>query len=118
MTFTIKQNDTRPKYVVALKDDFGQPGEAPINLTTATSVKLKLREHDTVGAPKINRTCSITDAANGVVTFTWIAGDLDTVGTYDSEFEITWSDGGIETVPNGSGDDYLVVEVVDDLDNP
>lgn len=118
MTFSIKQGDTRPKYVVALKDNFGQPGEAPIDLTTATSVKMKMRKTGTTGAPKINATCALTTPAQGVVTYTWATGDTDTPATYDVEFEITWADTGIETVPNGSGADYLTVDVIDDLDTP
>jgi hypothetical protein len=33
--FEIGQNDRRPLFVVVLKDDFGQPGETVVNLTTA-----------------------------------------------------------------------------------
>ncbi len=56
--------------------------------------------------------CSITDADTGEVTYTWAAGDTASSGTYDLEFEITWADGGVETVPS-SGYETVVIE--DDL---
>lgn len=114
MAFTVKQHDTAPSYVVDLADEFGLPGETPINLTTATSVKFLMRETGGTGAPKVTAAMTIVDAANGRVQHDWGATDTDTVGTFDIEFEITWSDGTIETVPN---DSYLSVEVVDDLDD-
>ncbi len=112
MAFTIKENDTRPAYVAALKDDYGLPSESAINLTAATSVKFKMRPV-AGGALKVDGTMTIVSAAAGTVQYVWIAADTDTVGTFDVEYEITWSDGGVETVPN---DGYDTVIVVDDLD--
>jgi len=118
MAFTIKQNDTAPAYVADLLDDYGLPGESAINLTSATSVTFKMRLADTTGTPKISDAMTITTAANGRVTYEWQTGDTDTAGTYNVEFEILWTDGTIETVPNGADPDaqYLTVEIVDDLD--
>jgi hypothetical protein len=112
MAFTAKQHDTAPSYVVDLKDNFGLVGQTAINLTAATSVTFLMRKHGQTGAPKVSSAMTVVDAANGRVQHNWGATDLDTVGSFDVEFEIAWSDGTIETVPNGS---YLTVEVVDDL---
>ena len=112
--FTIKQNDTRPVYVTTLQDNVDTTPVA-IDLTNATGVKFKMRTHGSTGIPKVNQPMAFVNRANGQVSYTWTTGDTDTVGTYDVEFEITWNDGGIETVPN---DSYKTVNVVDDLDSP
>ena len=73
-----------------------------------------MRLTDTTGAPAVDHAMTITDAANGRVTYAWQAGDTDTPGAYDVEFEILWSDSTIETVPNNG---YESVIVTDDLDD-
>jgi hypothetical protein len=113
MAFKIKNGDTAPAYVVDLQDDVDTT-PAAINLTSATSVTLKMREHGTTGAPVLDEPMTITTAASGRCTYEWQTGDTDNTGTYDVEFEILWNDGTIETVPN---DGYLTVEITDDLDD-
>jgi hypothetical protein len=112
--FTIKEHDTRPTYIATLKDAFGTGGEAPINLSAASQVRFIMRLADFSGdtPAKVNAPMTITDAANGIVTYPWATGDTDTPGTYSVEFEIRWADGTVQTVPEG---DYLQVVVVDDL---
>lgn len=105
MAFNIKQGDTRPKYVAVLTSN-----GTPIDLTNATSIKFLMRVEGQ--APKINAAAAFTDRPNGQVTYTWTGSDTDTVATYQGEFEITWSDGGVETVPN---DGYLRIEIEDDI---
>lgn len=112
MAFKIKQNDRRPLFVVALKDNFGEPTEAPVNLTTATSVAFSMREAG--GGPvKINRaSAAITSAATGEVTYSWGTTDTDTVASYEAEVEVTWNDTKVETFPN---DSYWSIEITDDI---
>jgi hypothetical protein len=111
MAFTIKQDDTRPVYVVPLVSDFGGAND-PIDLTDATAVKFLMRLQGDTGPPKVNAPAVITDAAAGEVTYTWDAADTDVAGTYEVEFQITWSDGGVQTIPN---DSYFTVEIKTDL---
>ncbi len=68
---------------------------AAVNLTNST-IKFKMAA---VGesTTKISAGCSIPDAANGQYTYTVQAGDLDTLGTYHAELEITYSGGKIIT---------------------
>lgn len=109
MAVSYKQNDTTPPYIVALKsvtDDV----EATVDLTLATSAKFLMREAG--GAVKVNGTATISDAANGEVTYTWGTADLDTAGVYDAEVQVTWTGGAIETFPNGG---YNRIRVVDDI---
>lgn len=105
--FTIKQHDTRPNLQVPLLDN-----DAAIDLSTATAVKFLMAPH-AGGALVVSRACVIVSAVAGVVRQIWQAADTATVGLYDAEFEITWSDGGIETVPSGRY--YYSIEVVADL---
>jgi hypothetical protein len=112
--FTIKQHDTRPAWTVQLKDDLdGTPSN--INLTTAAGVRFLMRSQTAPGALKVNGTCAITNASTGTISYTFVAADTDTVGAFNVEVEITWSDGGVQTVPNTG---YWTVQVVDDLDVP
>lgn len=112
--FTIKRNDTRPRLVTTLLTDFGTAQEGPLDLTTATAVKFLMRLASAApgSVPKVNAVAAISDAAAGVVTYTWAVGDTDVAGTFEGEFQVTWSDDGVETVPN---DTYISIEVVDDL---
>lgn len=113
MAFVIKQDSTRPVYVVTLVENFGSSND-PIDLTTATSVDFLMRESGGTGTPKVNAPAVITDAVAGEVTYTWDAADTDTVGDFHAEFKITWGDGGIQTVPN---DGYFEITIGDDLDD-
>jgi hypothetical protein len=100
MAFEIKQNDTKPLFVVALKDDYGEVSESAVNLTTAGSALFNLRLNG--GAVKVNRgSAAITNAAGGEVTYSWGTADTDTAGDYEAEVEIIWADGKVETFPNG-----------------
>jgi hypothetical protein len=102
---TIKQHDTWPPLRATLKAN-----NVAIDLTTATSVRLILQSP----APlTIIGVCSIVSpATSGVVTYSWISSNTATVGTYNGEFEITWANGAIETVPN---DNYFQVAIKADL---
>jgi len=82
---------------------------SPIDLTGA-SVKLHMKSVD--NTLKINASMTITDAINGIVQYDWQAGDTDTVGTYFVEFQVTYSDGAIETFPNNGN---KIVSVVREL---
>jgi hypothetical protein len=112
MAFTIKQNDTRPAWSVPIKENYGESSEAALDLTEAASVKFLMRQKNDTGAPKVDAAATIEDAEAGVVSYTWEAGDTDTAGNFDAEVEITWDDGGVETVPN---DSYWDITILDDL---
>lgn len=107
---TIKQNDTRPKADRTLTETINGT-TAVLNLTTASGVKLIARFTGSLIA-KINASAAIASANGGVVRYTFLAADTDTVGMLSGEYEITWNDAGVETVPN---DGYFSIEVVDDL---
>lgn len=110
MAFTIKRNDTRPILVRQLLDG----SDVPIPLGTAAAVRLVMRISGaaTGDPPLFKKTCVITNAAQGIVEYRWVAADTATPGSYEAEFEIDWGGGNTETVPN---DSFVSVTVKGDL---
>lgn len=102
----VKQGDAGSKITATLYGGDGQPA----NLTGAT-VRFLMRAPG--GSLKVNGTATLEDAAGGVVSYTWAAADLDTPGTYDAEWEVTYAGGAKQTFPS---DRYLRIVVLDDLD--
>jgi len=106
MSFYIRQNDTSPTITATLTDY----NNIPINLTASDVV---LHMEDLSGTLKLDSAvCTIDDAVEGIVSYSWQAGDTDTIGTYRVLFEVTYFDGGIETFPNKG---YLSVIVTPEL---
>lgn len=50
----------------------------------------------------------VTATGTPTVSYDWQAGDTDNAGEYVAEFEVTYSDGSIETFPN---DGYISIEI-------
>lgn len=102
-TFYIKQNDTSPAIEFQL--------DPVVDLTGATVV-FNMAQQD--GTAKISRGVAsvVGAAADGIVKYDWSDGDTDTAGTFFGEFEVTYSDGSIETFPNA---DNIAVVITSDL---
>ena len=105
MAFYIKQNDTSPSLSATLTDYNGNA----VNLTGASA---KMHMKDQGGTLKVNAAMTVTDADAGIIKYDWQSGDTDTVGSYNVEFQVTYSDSSIETFPNHG---YEVVVVVGEL---
>ena len=103
-TFYIKQNDTSPALRYALIPTVNLTGASVVfNMRPRGSTTVKVsRQTATVVAP----------ATSGIVEYSWAAADTDTMGDYEAEFEITYSDATVETFPNAS---YIAVKVTDDI---
>jgi hypothetical protein len=71
-----------------------------------------LRKTPDVGQIFLTKAGVIVNAVGGVVEFTFTTGELSDADEYKVEFEITWNDGGKETVPNNG---YRTLAVVADL---
>ncbi|QNN52490.1 hypothetical protein [Nocardioides mesophilus] len=104
MTDNIKRGDLLPPWQATLTD-----AGAPIDLTTASSVKvLFLKPGDSVAT---SRAATSADAA-GVVKMDWLPGDTDVVGDLVAEVEVTWPGSKPQTFPPG---DYLVTRIYQDM---
>jgi|TARA_B110000902_G_C13756755_1_gene378951 hypothetical protein len=106
-TINLVTGDTLPELTLTLKDSntaaSGQilDGEdsntwSPIDVTGAT-VKLRIR---TLGSTVIKSTltCLVVSGTDGKVSTNFPTGTLDAAGTYEAEIEITFANGGIQTV--------------------
>lgn len=102
---TLKRGDTR----TAIRATLLSPNGNPVDLT-GTTVKFIMA--DLRGGIKINRAAQVQDAVNGKVLIAFEPSEVDTAGTYHSEFEVIFGDGRIETYPNS---DYLTIEIKPDL---
>lgn len=109
--FLIKENDTRPRLPY-----YVQQGEAvPVPMTDASSVVFNMRMADSPNTVIVDRETAeiVAPAAAGLLRYTFTAAETATPGDYIGEFEITFSDGGILTVP--TGDKYIHIKVGDDI---
>lgn len=100
----LKRNDTWPPAEAQLLDAEGNP----IPLTEAT---VKFLMADPKGSQKISAPAEILDEVEARVRYNWQPADTDTEGAWLAEWEITFSDGKIATVPN---DGYIKVIILPD----
>lgn len=105
--FSIKAHDTKPSIQATLAN-----GGNAVDLSTATGVKF-IMATSPGGTVKINSAAVIADAAHGVVRYDWAAADTATPGSYQAEWEVTWSTGK-QTYPTLS---YHTIDILADLDN-
>jgi len=103
--FNIKRNDTAPAISGTCKD----ADDAAKNLTSAT-VRFHMLDDD--GETVVDEAATLTDAANGIVSYAWAAADTDTAGGFRGEFEVTYSDSTIETFPNRG---FIPIRIYEDL---
>lgn len=108
MSFYIKQNDTSPSLRARLEDGVGND----VDLTGA-SVRFHMKPIGTSVANVDAAAIVVVSASeNNLVQYDWAVGDTASVGSYQAEFEVTRSDGTIETFPNNG---YIRVEITDDI---
>jgi hypothetical protein len=128
LTFTIKRGDTDPSIIVqALYPDPSNPSSMiPWPIPGGSAAKFTMRDSadfaartrtSFAGAAKVHATASIDDAANGIMSYGWAAGDTDTDGLFRGEFEVT-SGAETRTFPVGVDDsrNWIAITIVDDLD--
>lgn len=90
---TLVQND---KLFTKTFDIVDGNGDA-FDLTGQSAILFKMFLDD-ASTSKIDSAASVLGApANGQVQYTFLAGDLDTIGIYNAEFEITFASGKIIT---------------------
>ncbi|MHA1481848.1 MAG: hypothetical protein ACTSQA_00235 [Candidatus Heimdallarchaeaceae archaeon] len=105
--FRIKKNDTKPYLAVVLKEADG----TVIDLTDAT-VQFNLGNSSYKNVHSAS--ADITDASAGEVEYRWDGtSDTNTIGDFFGEFEVTFADETVMTMPE---DHSLKVEIYEDYD--
>jgi len=105
--FYIKQNDTAPAIEVVLIDSNGRAR----SLTQASTIKFNMST-DTGNSVVTLGTGAIVNSDRGIVSYTWQTGDTANAGVHDAEFQVTYTNGQIETFPNAG---YIKVIVKEEL---
>jgi len=105
--YNIKVGDTLPTITATLRNADG----TAISLANASGVRFHMRRK---GAKEllVGAACTILDAANGRIEYTWQEGDFDSQGTYEGEFQITYTSGDIATVPN---DRHFSIQITEEI---
>lgn len=100
----IKKGDLLPNLAITCTSN-----GAPVDLTSALTIQVVCRRE---GAAAVLWTRSASGNAQGVVTYTWQAGDTATVGRLLVEVLVTWPGALPQRFPATS---YLPVDVVENL---
>lgn len=111
--FVIKQNDTRPilfRYLIQTVNG----ATSPVDVTSVGSIGFKMR-HTSAPLVVVAGLASIVTVSSAYVAYKWATLDTATIGIYNAEYQMTYTDAGVETTPN---DGYFSIEIVDDLDAP
>jgi hypothetical protein len=99
----LKAGDTAPAFTADTNADL-----------TGASAVVRISKLD--GTSVLSRTCTITDATNGIVSYQWVAGAaptgdnavIATPGAYHAEVLVTFAGGAIERFPQASWLELLV----------
>lgn len=93
MALTFVTGDTKPYLngTITEEDDT----TAPIDLTGCT-VLFQMRKSDDRKFT-VNSAVTVLDAPSGSVQYQWGTNDLNTPGTYEVQFEVTFPDGKTQT---------------------
>lgn len=111
--YVVKTGDTAPSLADTLKDNAGNA----VNLQGATIrlvVRRGFRRLARIAAAAVNaQNGDGSDGSKGKVRYDQTATDLVDPGLYNVEWEVTYSNGKIETFPNGR---HATLLVTGDLD--
>ena len=106
-TFKIKRNDRRPFVSAQVLQSNG----SVVDLTATQKIYFNLSTNDNQYTPVLSGAATVTGSATGLVDYRWAAGDTNRSGLYLGEFEITYNDGTILTVPS---DHSFAVNIFED----
>jgi hypothetical protein len=93
-------NDTAPSAQGTLKS--GRPKKVAVDIQGAT---VKFHMTDAANELKVNAAANNdqvgdgSDGSKGKVSYDWDPADVDTEGVYKAEWEVTYTDGTIQTFP-------------------
>jgi len=95
---TFVQGDTGPPIKATLKQKNDAGALVPVDLTAigVDMVKFQMRRPDDKRYT-VNAAATVVEAATGKVKYEWAANDLDVPGDYQSQWELTYLDGKVQT---------------------
>jgi hypothetical protein len=109
--FKTNRRDTKPIRMTLQKESpVGSGTFIAVDLTGGT-VRFLMRDPGS-GAQIVGAPATVIDAPNGIVEYGWGAGGTAAVGVFQAQWEITYSGGIVESVPDGG---YVSIVVQDDL---
>lgn len=111
--FSIKTGDTASAVYATLEDANGDA----VNISgAAVMFKMGPLSGGTLVVARAGTVAQVgagtVDGSKGNVVFNWGTSDLSTADWYRAEWEVTFSNGAIETFPN---DGFMLVAVTEDL---
>lgn len=109
----IKAGDTAPAVNATLFDAAGEPVD--LNGASVRFVAAVNNDSHAVlvdSAATLVQVASGTDGSKGMVRYDWAAGDTTTAEECVAEFEVTYSDGTVQTFPT---EGYIPMTIEDDL---
>jgi len=109
VVFDIKRNDTKPYLAVQLLEANG----SAVNLTTGSYIFFNLGTNDNNFSPVLSGNATITGSATGNVEYHWGPGETNRSGLFLGEFEVTFNDSTVLTLPS---DHSLFVKINEDYD--
>lgn len=104
-TIYLKQHDTEPLDVTLGRGGRGKP----LDVSDDVQFFMRLRG---AAEPLIQGECTVLDGPHGKVRYAFLPGELDTIGTYDAEWQVTFTDGSDGTWPKRG---YKTIIVTPDL---
>jgi hypothetical protein len=108
MTFTITQGDNSPSLVTTLSSE----DSSGIDLSNASDVRFIMQDmyERVVIDETLDDAVRIVDEERGIVEFIFSQPETETVGEYEAEFEVTYTNGAVETFPTDGKIDIKIVE--------
>lgn len=91
INFRIVEDNTAPSYAITCTRN----GTA-IDLTSATSVVLIIKNKTTGTITQTGKEATITTAASGIIAYAADATDFPSAGKYVADIVVTYSGGGVE----------------------
>lgn len=106
--FRIKRNDTIPSVQIHVTDKTG----TAYDLTNLSYARFRLFADDVDRTQYLASAAAIVDpATDGVLLYTFLAGETVAAGEYLAELRLVWDDGRAITVPSG----FMRVTIYEDL---
>jgi hypothetical protein len=91
---TFVQGDTAPDIVAQIHDELTP--SIPLDLTNCT-VRFQMRKPDDKRF-QVNAMATVTNASQGLVSYSWGPKDLGIDGEYDAQWQVTYPDLKVQTV--------------------